>query len=96
MELPKDVQAFVSATFSLDDLEEATLLLSKARIEDGTVPSPRLLRCAAFASQGSLKHLRRLTLLLAVDWRDVVMAGEHELQDNVTVRIRDLSQPLQV
>ena len=32
--------------------------------------------------------------MLAVDWRDVVVAGEYELRDGVPVRVRDLTQPL--
>ena len=96
MNLPEDVQIFLEQTFPAEERGEAVLVLDQARIEDGTVPSPRLLRCAAFASGGNLKRLRQLASLLAVDWRDVIMAGEYELRDKVTVRVRDLSQSLQV
>ena len=96
MNPPGDVQTFQEQTFPSAELGEALLVLGQARIEDGTVPNPHLLRCAAFASGGSLKRLRHLASLLAVDWRDVIMAGEYELRDKVTVRVRDLSQPLQV
>jgi hypothetical protein len=95
MDLPEDVQTFLQRAFPPAEREEALLVLGDARIEDGTVPNARLLRCAAFASGGSLKRLKQLASLLAVDWRDVIMAGEYELQDSVPVRVRDLSQPLQ-
>jgi len=96
MTLPEDVQTFLEQTFPPGELGEALLVLGQARIEDGTVPNPHLLRCAAFASGGSLKRLRHLALLLAVDWRDVIMAGEYELRNKAAVRVRDLSQSLQV
>ncbi|NOT86555.1 MAG: hypothetical protein HOP03_00060 [Lysobacter sp.] len=96
MELPSDVKTFIEGNFPLDQREEALSILSQARIEDGTVPNPRLVRCAAFASHGSLLQLKQLAALLAVDWRDVIVAGEYELHDEVLVRIRDLSLPLQV
>ena len=96
MNLPEDVQTYLEQTFPPEELGEALLVLGQARIEDGTAPNPQLLRCAAFASGGNLKRLRHLASLLAVDWRDVIMAGEYELRDKVTVRVRDLSQSLQV
>lgn len=94
MKLPDDVTRFVERSFSPEHLEEALSILSQAKIEDGTTPDPRLLRCAAFASHGSLPRLRRLASMLAIDWRDVVMAGEYELRDKTTVQVRDLSRPL--
>ena len=96
MSLPEDVQTFLEQTFPPKQLGEALSVLGQARIEDGTLPSPHLLRCAAFASGGSLTRLKQLALLLAVDWRDVIMAGEYEVRDKVTVRVRDLSKSLQV
>ena len=96
MDLPEDVQALLERTFSPEELGEALLVLGRARIEDGTVPTPQLLRCAAFASSGSLERLKHLASLLARDWRDVIMAGEYELRDKAAVRVRDLDQPLQV
>ena len=96
MELPGDVKTFIEGNFPLDQQEEALSILSQACIENGTAPNARLVRCAAFASHGSLLQLEQLAALLAVDWRDVIVAGEYELYDEVLVRIRDLSQPLQV
>ncbi|KFN48750.1 hypothetical protein [Arenimonas composti] len=96
MSLPADIERFLARSFPPDELEHAVQLLGHARIHDGTAPNARLLRCAAFASRGKLKNLERLASQLAVDWRDVIMAGEYELQGKETVRVRDLSMPLQV
>ena len=96
MELPSDVKAFIESNFPPQQREEAFSILCEARIEDGTAPNPRLIRCAAFASRGSLPKLQHLASLMAVDWRDVIMVGEYELHDKVLVHIRDLNQPLQV
>ncbi len=94
MELPVDLQHFVQASFAPEDWPKALLLLASARIETGEPASARMLRCAAVASQGDLARLQRYVSLLAVDWRDVILAGEYELHDKVTVQVRDLSRPL--
>lgn len=96
MELPNDVRAFIEQNFPSDQWEDAFTILCQARIEDGTMPSPRLLRCAVFASDGSLTQLRSFATHLAIDWRDVILAGEYELRDTVAVQVRDLTLPLQV
>jgi len=31
--------------------------------------------------------------MLAIDWRDVVVAGEDELRDGFPVQVRDLTRP---
>lgn len=36
----------------------------------------------------------RYMSLLAIDWRDVVVAGEYELREGVPVQVPDLTQPL--
>lgn len=96
MELPDDIRKFVETRFPLRHQGEALSILGQACIEDGTPANPRLLRCAVFASRGNLSELRTFASLLAVDWRDVVMAGEYELRNKVPVQVRDLNQPLQV
>lgn len=93
MKLPKDLVRFIERSFAPDQLDEALSVLRLARIEDGSEPSARLLRCAAFASRGSLPRLRNLAALLAIDWRDVVMAGEYESRNKAAVQVRDLSKP---
>ena len=96
MELPFDVRLFVDSTFIVENGADALATLCGAHIEDGTFPSPRLLRCAAVGNRGRLPQLRRFISLLAVDWRDVIMFGEYELRDSVMVQVRDLSCSLQV
>jgi len=96
MEIPHDVRAFIESSFPQEKWEEANLILGNARIEDGTTPTPRLLRCVAFESQGNIQSLKHFASLLAIDWRDVIVAGECEFYDKVSVRVHDLTQPLQV
>ena len=96
MELPSDLQNFLRSTFGPDAWAQAASALEGARIETGESPSVRLLRCAAFASRGSLKRLDQYVAMLATDWRDVVMAGEYEPHGGTPVQVRDLSRPLQV
>ena len=95
-ELPKDVSAFIQSSFSPEQCKEALSILSQTQIEDGSMPSPRLLRCVAFASSGNLPRLQRLASLLAVDWRDVVMAGEYELRNKEAVQIRNFNEPMKI
>ena len=96
MELPSDLNIFIQHTFAPEDWTQAISVLEGARIETGEAPSARLLRCAAFASRGNLQRLQHYTSMLAIDWRDVVVAGEYESQGGMPVCVRDLSQPLQV
>ena len=58
------------------------------------MPSPRLLRCVAFACSGNLPRLQRLASLLAVDWREVIMAGEYELRNKEAVQIRNFNEAM--
>lgn len=93
MQLPADVQHFVCGNFAPEDRPTACSLLARARIETGDPPGDRLSRCAAFASRGSLAGLQRYVSMLAIDWRDVVVAGEDELRDGFPVQVRDLTRP---
>jgi len=95
MRLPDDVQRHVARCFAPEQQAEALRMLAEARIEDGSPATPRLLRCAAFASRGNLPELHRLVALLALDWRDVIVAGEYELQGTSLVPVRNFSQPLE-
>lgn len=96
MNIPDDVEAFVIRRFAPKDQSEALALLRTARIHDGTEASERLLRCAVVASQGNLARLRRQVGELAVDYRDVIVAGEYNYERGELVQVRDLNQPLQV
>jgi hypothetical protein len=64
--------------FSGSDRDKAAGLLLGARIHDGSLAEPRLQRCALVASQGSPETLQYYVKLLAVDFRDVIVAGEYE------------------
>lgn len=96
MHLPPDLKRFIDEIYAPEDREEACSLLAGARIETGAMASERLLRCAAFAGRGSLRKLRRQVSALAVDWRDVVVAGECELQDGEPVHVRDFTRPMEI
>ncbi|MBI3917143.1 MAG: hypothetical protein HY322_09060 [Betaproteobacteria bacterium] len=56
--IPADVEKFIARKFRSADQENAVALLEAAALHDGTAPSPRLLRCAAVASDGSIERLR--------------------------------------
>lgn len=96
MALLDDIVRRVRESFAGLDRDEARDLLLEARIHDGTFAEPRLQRCALVASKGSLATLRYYVKLLAVDYRDVVVAGEYEPVGAKLVRVRDLSRPFEV
>jgi len=92
--LPDDVRHFVATAFAAADREAALALLATARIHDETPASPRLLRCALLAADGSLARLRIEVGHLRVDYRDVILAGEYILREGRAVRVRDLNEPI--
>jgi hypothetical protein len=92
--LPNDVVAYVQKHFPEESLAEATAILRASHIETGEFPSPRLLRCAVYASDGQLDRLRSYVALLALDWRDVIMAGEYEMRRGTPIHARDFSKRL--
>lgn len=93
MHMPDDIRRFVESSFPMDTWVEALSILGKACAHGEAAPSPRLLRCAVFASRGSTRRLEHLVSQLAVDWRDVVVAGEYALRDGALARVRDPGQP---
>lgn len=92
--IPNDVTAFIARRFPPAHHESATALLSTATLENGTLATARLVRCAAVASGGSLERLAAEVARLKVDWRDVVVAGEYEVIDGTLERVRDLNDPI--
>lgn len=94
MALPSDLERFIDDNYAPEDRATACSLLANARIETGAMASDRLLRCAAFAGRGDLGKLRRQVSELAVDWRDVVVAGEYEYRDGEAVQVRDFTRPM--
>ena len=94
--LPDDIRRHLARNFAPEQRDEALRLLGEARIEDGSAASPRLLRCTVLASRGRLAELRGLVAMLALDWRDVVVAGEYECRGKALVPVRDCGQQLSV
>lgn len=92
--LPADVVGWVRSHFVAAEAAAALDMLAGALTHAGEFPEDRLLRSAAVASGGSLERLHYYVALLALDWRDVVVAGEYVPRDGELVRVRDLSQPI--
>lgn len=93
--LPPDVTSYVDRSFAAHERGEALALLEGAALHDGTAPGPRLVRCAAVASGGSLERLRMEIETLKHDYRDVIVEGEYEPKDGKLVRLRDLNDPIE-
>lgn len=92
--IPDDVERFVLRRFKPSDRDEALELLRAAIIHDGSAPGPRLLRCAAVASGGSLERLRMEVDTLTRDYRDVIVEGEYVPRGRELVKVRDLTEPI--
>ena len=92
--IPSDVEAFIGRRFPGPERETACRLLEAATIHDGSAAGPRLIRCAAVASDGSLEKLRYYVELLKIDYRDVIMAGEYTPSIREPVKLRDLNQEI--
>lgn len=94
LNLPADIQAYVQARFPVSEREAAIGTLSAACIHTGAMPEERLLRCAAIASGGDLLKLQYYVGLLAIDWRDVIVAGEYAVLECGLTQVRNLSEPM--
>ena len=92
--IPTDVEKFVARRFRASDQAQALALLEGAVIHDGSAAGPRLLRCAAVASAGSLEHLRIEVETLKRDFRDVIVAGEYVPKGRELVKVRNLNEPI--
>lgn len=96
MELPEDVAPFIAIRFAKQDVPEARNLLSAATVEAHGQSPARLIRCAVFAAQGRIDEFRYYAQLMAVDLRDVIVAGEFDFHGEELVQVRDLNGPLRV
>ena len=92
--IPDDVVKFVIRRFKPSDQGEALALLQAATVHDGSAPGPRLLRCAAVASAGSINRLRMEIETLKRDYRDVIVEGEYVPVAGEPVRVRNLDEPI--
>jgi len=94
MVIPEDVEKFIARTFRAAERSEARRLLAGAVLHDGSAPEPRLIRCAAVASGGSLARLRMEVETLKHDYRDVIVEGEYIVKADKLIRVRDLNEPI--
>ena len=92
--IPDDVTKFIGRKFRPSDHSEALALLEAATIHDGSAPGPRLLRCAAVASGGSIDRLRMEVETLKRDFRDVIVEGEYLPKGRELVKVRNLNEPI--
>ena len=93
--LPPDVEAWITKNFRPADAGLARASLEMAVDHKGELVNARLLRCAAVASRGELERLHLLVEELKKDWRDVIVAGEYDYVNEKSVRIRDLTRPIE-
>ena len=93
MEIPADIERYVHRNFQESDVAGALRILRDASLHDGTSPDPRMLRCALVASRNSLESLENQVAGLAIDYRDVILAGEYTRENGDFVQTRDLSRP---
>ena len=93
MEIPPDIKQYVSLNFDHTEVADAVRLLEGATLHDGHSPDDRMLRCALSASDNSLKSLEYQVAGLAIDYRDVILAGEYVREKGEFIRLRDLSEP---
>ncbi len=94
MPLPEDLLDWIWSNFDESERQVAVSLLESAAIHDGTPAEARLLRCAALASRGDIEKLRRNVERLGIDYRDVIMAGEYELENKTLKQVRYLNLPI--
>jgi len=92
--IPVDVERFITRKFEAPDRAEALRLLKSAVIHDGSAAEPRLLRCAAVASAGSIERLRMEIETLKRDYRDVIVEGEYVPKGRELVKVRNLNEPI--
>lgn len=96
LNLPEDIVDFVSRNYAEPEIPVVTAMLESAKLHDGRDPDFRMIRCALVASSNSIEKIQQLVSLLAIDYRDVIVAGEYASKDGDLVQIRDLSQPFAV
>lgn len=94
MNFPKDIRSYIERHYPEDQRKEVISLLASAVLHDGNPPGDRITRCALFAGRGDLEKLKYYIDLIAIDFRDVIVAGEYELREGKLVQVRDLSGKL--
>ena len=93
MNFPADIERYVFDIFGQDQFGAVVEVLKQARLHDGEPANDRLIRCAVVASGDSISMLKHMVDLIAIDFRDVIVAGEYESQEGKLVQVRDLTAP---
>ncbi len=93
MNIPTDIRDYVNRHFEAPDVPRVLTALEHAKLHDGRVPPARMLRCALVAADGEVDRLEHYVSELAIDFRDVIVAGEYQDRNGELTQIRDLSLP---
>lgn len=96
MNIAPDILSFIERSFPVEDRAEVVRVLEGAVLHDGSPADSRCQRAALVGSRGFLSDLRALVAMLAVDFRDVIVAGEYEPEGADLRQVRDLCQPFEV
>lgn len=96
MKIPPDIEQYVRRNFAESEAPDALRALESAALHDGRSPDDRMLRCALTACDNSIKSLKYHVAGLAIDYRDVILAGEYARKEGEYIRLRDLSKPFEL
>lgn len=92
--IPVDVESFVVRKFAAQDVPDALQILENAVTHTGAQAEPRLMRCAVFACDKTLRGLKYQVDGLAIDYRDVILAAEYHRKGGKFVQVRDFLLPI--
>lgn len=97
MSLQPDILRYIVKTFpGIDQQARAKALVEAAVLHDGRPASPRCQRAALIAAHGSLRELAEHVDHLAIDFRDVILAGEYAPPTGAGLqKVRDLNEAFQ-
>ena len=84
--LPEDIVDYVSRNYAEADRPTVMATLENAKLHDGSAPDFRMFRCLLVASNNSLARVQQLVSLLAIDYRDVIVAGEYDSKEGDLVK----------
>lgn len=91
--LPADIAEYIARNFPKNASFQATRILQNAVLHNGKRPGSRVLRCALASCDNTVESLERQVSGIAIDFRDVIVAGEYISESGELIRARDLSQP---
>lgn len=93
MPLPSDIVAYIESAFPPPARAEVCSLVTTATLHDGSPADNRCQRAALVAAHGSVEKLKHFMALLKIDYRDVLVAGEYENENQELHRVRNLNEP---